>query len=359
MKRWSITGVLLCVGATAWADALIAPDVSALRLRSDVTAGETITLRDVLVLTDADPRLVQEIADKPLFEAPTADCTQVTREQIDARLRALGVNMARVLLSGPTRCQIELRPAEPAPVAPAEPVAPLMRHSAAAANAGDPAAATGTDGATLAHEIERYLSDDLAALGGRALIEFQRGSEEFLTLTTPPWQFRIRPSDGGRLGLRTLTVSIMRDGRVQRTARVIVRVRMAKQVAVALAPLNVGTFVQENAVALEERVFDTLEVGSIDSVERVLGQQVVEFLAQGRMIEPRQLKRVDLVTRSSPITIVGEQGSVSIRTTGVALDSGGYGETVRVRLGDSARQRRDVRGVVTGVGTVKLVGGSP
>ncbi|MCG3127633.1 MAG: hypothetical protein CHACPFDD_02500 [Phycisphaerae bacterium] len=357
MKRWPITFALLCLPATAGADALIAPEVSTLRLRSQISAGDPVTLRDVLVLTEADPRLVQEIADQPLFDGADGDRAQVTRDQVDARLRALGVNMARVLLSGPTRCQIEHRAAEPAPAPPAEPAAPLMRHPPPTPSANR--APDDASDATLAHEIERYLTADLAALGGRPLIEFQRGSEEFLTLTTPPWEFRIRPSDGARLGLRTLNVAIMRDQRVHRTARVIVRVRMARQVVVALSPLNVGTFVQENAVGLEERVFDSLETGCIDRIERVVGQQVGEYLAAGRMIEPRQLKRVDLVTRSSPISIVGELGSVSIRTTGIALDSGGYGETVRIRLGDSARQRRDVRGVVTGVGTVKLAGGTP
>ena len=74
------------------------------------------------------------------------------------------------------------------------------------------------------------------------------------------------------------------------------------------------------------------------------------------MIRPGNLKSVDLVRRSQPVTVVGGE-SVSIRLNGEALDSGGYGETIRVRVGNSRSNRREVRAMITGVGTVRLVEG--
>jgi len=47
-----------------------------------------------------------------------------------------------------------------------------------------------------------------------------------------------------------------------------------------------------------------------------------------------------------------------VRLTGMALDSGGYGDTVRIRMGDTRGERQLLRGVVTGLGTVRLVEGN-
>jgi flagella basal body P-ring formation protein FlgA len=45
---------------------------------------------------------------------------------------------------------------------------------------------------------------------------------------------------------------------------------------------------------------------------------------------------------------------VHVQLSGVALDSGHFGDSVRVRLGDTRKSRTVLRGVVTGVGTVNV-----
>jgi len=78
----------------------------------------------------------------------------------------------------------------------------------------------------------------------------------------------------------------------------------------------------------------------------------------GELVPTDALKAGELVVRSRPVTVIGDNASVQVRLSGVALDSGGYGDTVRVRLGDGRRDRKILQGTVTGVGTVRLAEGA-
>ena len=91
----------------------------------------------------------------------------------------------------------------------------------------------------------------------------------------------------------------------------------------------------------------------------MIGQQVKRFVPAGELVQPDTLKAIDLVQRSRPVTVLGAGGPVEVRLSGVALDSGTYGDSVRVRLGESPRGQQLLRGVVTAVGTVRIAEGTP
>ncbi len=348
MRAMSLTAVLLLLVAGSAAQQPADSDVSRLRIkpRTVVDAG-VLHLRDVLDFAAADPQLTAAVADRPLLAEPVAPGTlTIGYGQIARRLSELGVNPARVLLGGALQCRVTIeQPAAQEP--PAFSAGPLLRERAPAAG-----------GATsLAEVLRERIAAELADLGGEVEVEFERAGWQFLELTTPPFDFVISPRRGARLGLREYRVTIRRDGRRQRSVNIGVRVKLLREVLVAARPLNVGTCVTRDALQFAPREFTSTDELGLTEPERLIGQQVRRFVPAGRMIREADIKSVDLVKRSQPVTVIGG-GSISIRVLGDALDSGGYGDTVRVRLGDSRRSRRIVRGVVTGVGTVKLVEGS-
>ena len=319
-------------------------EVVHLKIRPQVQVrGSVVSLADVLVFSQADGELWAQIGKQPLVSQPgTAAATVVTYEQIERRLHELGVDPARVLLGGATACRITLRPAERSE----QPSTAALRQ---------PGSTRSTEsGRTLAQVLRAHVNEELSALGGTAEIEFEQASAQFLELTTPAWQFSIRSRGRGRLGLREFRVIIRRDGRTHRTVNVFARVRLSKQVLVARKPLGVGRFVARDEVGLETRLFEREEDVGLDNVEQVMGQQVARFVPAGQMVRGGDLKAVDMVARSRPVTVIGGAGNVHVRLTGVALDSGGYGDIVRVRIGNTRRERRVLRGVVTGLGTVRV-----
>ena len=186
-------------------------------------------------------------------------------------------------------------------------------------------------------------------------MQFERAGAQYINLTTPPYEFDVRGVGRAKLGPRELRVTIKRDGRTERTTSLFVSVRLIKPVVVARGPLNVGMFVRPDDLALEERSFDDLAEVGIDALAQATGQQVKDYVAPGEMLNTDDLTMVDLVKRSRPVTLVGGSAGVSAQLSGYALDSGGLGDHVRVRLGNLRQDRRVVRGVVNGLGTVRLL----
>ncbi|MBU0616152.1 MAG: flagellar basal body P-ring formation chaperone FlgA, partial [Planctomycetes bacterium] len=122
----------------------------------------------------------------------------------------------------------------------------------------------------------------------------------------------------------------------------------------------VGAYIKHDSLEYATRIFTDGDDLGIDHPEQIIGQRVKNFVPVGQMIRAGDFKSVDLVRRSQPVTVIGSvdgSAGVSMRITGDALDSGGYGDTIRVRLGDSRENYREVRGVVSGVGTVRLTDG--
>lgn len=339
MRRLTIMLVLMAASAATRADS----EVSRVVLRPQaVVYGSQATLADVLVMRDVPVELAQRLAGETVGPATTGVAV-VSHDEVVTRLSEAGVNLARVLVGGALKCEVTYRQPE-SPPASAE--AALLR----------PVGQVGAKGeTTLADLIRRHVNDELAELGGTAELQFDRAGEDILSLTSPPWEFRIHSSSGGeRLGLREFRVVIRRDGRTQRTAQVFAQVRMTRQVVVARRPLSIGNYVRPDDVQVETRVFEQGDTLGLGAMEEAIGQQVKAFVARGEQVNQASLKPSELVRRSRPVTVLGAGDSVHVRLAGIALDSGGYGDTVRVRLGEGRNGRQQVRGVVTGVGTVRL-----
>lgn len=337
-------------GQLGSADAPVAEGVSRLRLRgSAVVVGRPVRIDDVLDFSAAEPALTAAIAAKPLFAEDGAASVTVSHEQVVQRLASLRVNLSRVLISGAASCSVTYTAPEPS-----EPA-----DSAAAAPAEAPPTAgvveTGSAGTahTLADALRERIVNELRALG-KAEVEFELASREFLTLTSPPWEFAIKSRATGRLGTREFSVSLIQNGRTQRSIRVGAYVRIARRVLVARRPLSIGTLVRDGDLVAEERLFeDRADIG-ISDPGQIVGQQLTRFVPGGEMLRPGDVKAVDLVQRSRPVTVVGAGGGVQVSMTGIARDSGGYGDTVRIRIGEDRKSQRELRGVVTGLGTVRI-----
>jgi flagella basal body P-ring formation protein FlgA len=329
-------------------------DVTCLKLRAEaVVYGGAVKIADVLAPVGGDTKLLDQIGNEPVAsKAGAAPLAVVSHEQILRRLEELGVNLARVLVSGALTCRVTVRAPAPAGeivLAADTELSPLRSVPAATEESG---------GRTLAAAIRKYVNGELKALGGTAEVKFEHAGQEFLQLTTPPWEFHVSSTAKDKLGLREFHVLIRRDGESQRKVEVFGQVRLVRPVVVARKPLNPGNVVRPDDVGVETRVFEQAVGLGFAEPAATIGQQVKKFVAMGELVPTDALKAGELVVRSRPVTVIGDNASVQVRLSGVALDSGGYGDTVRVRLGDARRDRKILQGTVTGVGTVRLAEGA-
>lgn len=326
-----------------------APAPATLRLRGEAQAtGGIIRVQDVLVVPDPAPDWLAAVLSQAIAAPQEAGPVELTHAQVVEGLASLGIGAAQVLVNGALRCRVQVSRA-----AEVEGGGEGDAEAAGAAEwVGEPAGEA-DGGATLASQIVSQVRRELADLGGQVEVEFDRASQEFLDVTAPPFEFAIRPHRGAKLGLRQFSVTLRRDGRVMRSVQIGARVKLLQKVLVAARPLNQGSLLKRDALEFAARIFtDERDLG-VTQPERVIGQQVRNFVPAGEMLRVQDLKSIDLVSRSRPVTVSGGRG-IRIQWVGTALDNGELGEVVRVRLGD-VRSRRVVRGVVSGVATVQLL----
>ncbi|MEW6250003.1 MAG: flagellar basal body P-ring formation chaperone FlgA [Planctomycetota bacterium] len=351
------------------------PGVARLALRGTaVVDGPVVRLTDVLVLQQGTAALAEKLAGEPavIHTTParrsrdTADAATagvrtitITHAQVARRLDELGVNLGQVLLGGALQCEVTVRPGAAASEAQEGGLALIGAAEPDAAQPFETGPGASVAGArTLADALRGYIADELERLGGRAEVQFDLGGQEFLQLTSPPLEFRINSVGANKLGLREFQVLVRGNGPAQRRLQVFAQVRLVRPVVVARRPLNPGNVVGSADVSVETRTFDQAASLPARDLTEVVGLQLGKFVPAGAPLMPDALKPGDLVTRSRPVTVISGNGSVEVRLTGVVMDSGGMGDSVRVRMGDS-RSRTVLNGTVVGLGAVRISEGRP
>ncbi len=87
---------------------------------------------------------------------------------------------------------------------------------------------------------------------------------------------------------------------------------------------------------------------------KVVGKRVRRRLRAGDVIGDRDVEIVPMVDRGDPVTVLARSGNVVASLKGVALESGGLGERIRVRV---TRYREDILAEVKGPDRVLVLEG--
>lgn len=357
MRRW--TNLILLAAVTAAAIADSGDDTPQLSLRRSVqVADPVVTLGDVLRLDDVDAAVRQRIADAPLASDIAHATTLIfTHDQIAQRLAELGVNLAEVLVVGSLSCEVRVDP--PASETVDNDVAEPDRAGSALLVADHqpvPREAAPTDLAagTLRAALARHIAGELGVEPRSLELHFERATSEYLDLTTDRFEFRIRGLHNQPLGFQEYTVAISQDGRRQHRVTIGVRVRARVPMLVAARSIGIGTTIRRTDIEYAERLLESGPMPTRLEPANAIGQNAKRYIEAGELLTNDLLEEIDLIRRNDRIGVTtGDR--VNVRMPGVALDSGKYGERIRVRIGASRNNWREVAAVVMGVGQARLV----
>ncbi len=129
------------------------------------------------------------------------------------------------------------------------------------------------------------------------------------------------------------------------------RVKLVRPVVVTARPLARGQRLDRDDLTLEPRDVSDVGADAVASPEQVLGYVVTRPVPAGRTLSGAVLQAPVLVERGRRVRMAVEGSGINITMSGLALESGAVGETVRVRNPASGRV---VEGVVVGAGQVRL-----
>ncbi|MBD3895196.1 flagellar basal body P-ring formation protein FlgA [Halomonas sp. ML-15] len=93
-----------------------------------------------------------------------------------------------------------------------------------------------------------------------------------------------------------------------------------------------GTLIKPEMLELSEAELGRLPRGTLTDLDEVIGQESARALRAGNAITSQQLREVTLVERGATVRIEAVGDGFAVSREGQALDSGGMGREIRVRL---------------------------
>lgn len=327
---------------------------------SAVVVTDSIRLVDVAELRGFDANEELRLSQIVVTEAPTAGGSRLIHiEMIRSVLTAGGINMARVTFGGATQCEVS-RPSQPVPARQTTP-----QHSAKSEALPVPAEANPERSAsatlekakdhTVRQAVQDYFDSEFSRYAGIAEVIFDRTDEQVLNLSGPAYDFKVRRKSGPPLGLCSLEIDVLSNGRSVQAIPLVVQVTMQRRVVVARRSINQGATIVPADVEAVSMSFTRLDQLGLDDASMAIGQRAKRFISAGATIEGDLLEAIPLVLRSQLVTLSSSAGGVRIVTTAKAGADGMLGETIKVRSADDKRLEYDA--VVIGPGQVRVGGG--
>jgi flagella basal body P-ring formation protein FlgA len=352
---------------------------------SAVVVTDSIRLADLAEVRGFDADEESRLAQLVVTEAPRDGGSRVIHiEMIRTVLAASGVNMAGLTFGGAAQCEV-LRPSQTAParlpdlksqisntcgpegarresVPQTSEISDLRFQRPPAEGVRDRGesvhASATTEKAsarTLRDAVREYFNGEFGRYGGTAEVIFDHTDEQVLDLSGPAYDFNVRRRGGPPLGLCSLEIDVLSNGRTIQTVPLVAQVTMQRRVIVARRSINQGAAVVPADVEAVPMSFIRFDQLGLDDAAMAIGQRAKRFISTGSTIDLDVLEAVPLVLRGQLVTLRSTAGGVRIVTTAKAGADGMLGETIKVRSADDKRLEYDA--VVIGPGEVRVGAG--
>jgi len=361
--RYFVLALTLIGGLDAWAPAARAGTV---RLwRTAVVVSDSIHLDDLCELRGFDAETRRRLTDPAVLESPPPGETRIVHlSTIRSWLAERGVNMAEVSLGGAISCDVT-RPLMPSVETPTdvngENKASSLKVGLELPPPGSIAEKKATTppikklpsaAATLRGAVLDYFNNELGRYHATAEVGFDRASESSLDLSGPKYEFRVRRQSGPPIGLVSIEVDVISDGKLVQTLPLVAQVGLVRRSVVARRAINQGATIAPSDLELVSQRHTGLENLGLADPTQVIGQRAKRMIPAGEPLDLDRLEAVPLVLRGQLVTLESIAQGVRVVTSAKAAEDGLLGETIKVRSTENRRIEFDAK--VTGPGRVEM-----
>ncbi|MFC3031859.1 flagellar basal body P-ring formation chaperone FlgA [Pseudoalteromonas fenneropenaei] len=147
---------------------------------------------------------------------------------------------------------------------------------------------------------------------------------------------------------RQVTVQLKCPDTINWTQYVHVRIEELVPMVIANKSLARGELITRDVLELVYKPKQFARASYFDNVEPLVGSRSKRTISEGIAIATSQ---ICMVCKGDNVTIEANQATLSIKTTGIALEDGNLGELVSVK---NARSGKTLRARVTGVESVEV-----
>lgn len=197
--------------------------------------------------------------------------------------------------------------------------------------------------------IEHYINELLQSRYQKIGLHIQPVDDRLkLARCELPLKIRHRPAN--RISGR-LTMKVSCDAQESWRIHVPVQVKAFDNVVLAKHPIPKDTSLTELDIKIELRDITLLHGGYYKDASQVIGLISKRPVSENQILSANSLQPAMMVERGESVVILAEGNGLSIRTTGVAMQKGAYGELIRVR---NSKTNKIVEGRITAPGQIKV-----
>lgn len=331
-------------------------------------SGGEVRLRQIARWSDADASLDALGELVVLHLEPGQRHVVFSLDLLRQKLRGAGVNMGRMRLAGPMQCTVyrsdvpddeaarlarwarggsdepATRPARDGAI---RPVA-LAGMDVDIRPAADGAVAAAADLPAELSLGELLIADLVNRTGlqrSRLQVDFDHSRHRLTGLSTRAFTFSFRSTRSRDIGAVAWEVDIVGPGQQRESVEIRATVQMWQTQVVAVRALNSGQIIQASDVQERDVLVDKVSADVPLSLAQVVDAQSQRDVRPGMVLTASMVRAVPLARPGQLVTVVLRQGGVKLTTVARAMDSGGYGQSIRVRH-ESTQQIYEV--VLTG-----------
>jgi flagella basal body P-ring formation protein FlgA len=320
-----------------------------LEIRGDATVyGGEVKLKQVCRWSDADTQVFTPVADLVIARVDAKHpFKSISIEQIRTALRGAGINMGVLRFAGPLTCTLTRSDGEAdeqtalaqwASAKQEVDFAPPTQVSNAIPAAATVPAFRGDNkpqrDASPTRSLSSILTDDLAVRLGipadQLQMTFNPQDENVLRMAEPLFRFNIVSRQAMTLGQVSWEVQILTGGKAQRVSINAFARAWQNQLVVA-KPLGYHQVIRRDDLSEQRVLVEQMPAEPMVSSSQVLGQEAARDLNTGTIVSARMVDPITLVKTGQLVTIAVNVGQVAVKTVGTAMETGTFGQTVKVR----------------------------
>jgi len=312
-----------------------------LELRSGATIyGAEIQLKQLCRWSNADAAAFAPIADLVIqrFDKGSASRT-VSLDEIRSTLNDAGVNLAWIRFAGAISCKVTRSDAatpsrDPLQQWIEQKQPPGALSAAALSPATRPAASADADRGPLHTLRDRLLIDLSQRLNlpvDRLQVSFDPKDANLLNLSEPNFHFDIRAGMVRDLGDVSWDVSVLTDGGGQQKVHVAAQARAWQNEMVLGQPVAFRGVFRDEDLTQRRVLIDRLGDDTVLDKSQIVGQEATRDLQTGMVLTARMVDAVPLAKTGQYVTVTLNEGSVRVTTVARAMETGSYGQTIKVR----------------------------
>jgi flagella basal body P-ring formation protein FlgA len=319
---------------------------ASVELRSDATVvGSEVKLRQICRWSDHDKPMLDPIGELVIARiAQGTPFKSITIQELRDTLRDAGVNIGAINFCGATHCTVNRSDVEydeqtalqqwanarqasdalQSADAVLEIAAKTAPTTVASADAGSPVQ-------TLRSQLIADLASRLNLAPDSLQIDFKQQDAKLLELSQPLFKFQIDPLRARSLGNVMWNVTIFSNDKVAKKVVISAEARAWQEQLVAARPLAFHQTIREADIAQRRALVDQLSDDPLLTKDQIIGQQASREMKPDMVFTSRTIDPTQLVKVGQYVTITLNQGTVRIKTVARAMESGSYGQTIRVK----------------------------